>query len=479
MRLLPPLLRSSFVLVVGFLLAVGLWAPSPAQGQGFGVYEQGTCVMARAGATVAHGCGDGSSIYFNPANIASTSGVTVTLGGTLIAPQGSYTSGITGRESDLQNDPTPVPHLYATYRANDRLTIGFGTYVPYGLSTEWRPTFEGAFEGYDNGVQSIYLQPTLSYRVTDWLTVGGGPILSLSAVELNQRLDLSQQLASGGDTPENPNDDVYFSQLGIPFHTAFADTKLEATNETGFGANIGVTIHANDRLQLGARFTTPITVDFSGDATFTQVNTGLRLRTALSPQIPAGTPVDDVVAGQFSGDGTLTEQGIETELTFPAQVVVGTSFEATPQLTVMADYQWTGWSALGEIPLDFENDALDTERVLNYENTSAIRVGGQYQVNEDVSLRAGYLYNTPAASDASVTPLLPEAARNQFTLGFGWRPVDVLEVNAAYQYLGQNDRLGRVRDVREGEQVSSLSELNEGIYSFDAHLVGLTLTLYL
>ncbi|WP_240328137.1 OmpP1/FadL family transporter [Salinibacter ruber] len=459
-------------------LVAGLWAPSLVQAQGFGVYEQGSCAMARAGAAVADGCSDGSSIYFNPANISSTSGITVSLGGTLIAAQGSYTSGITGRESDLQNDPIPVPHLYATYRANDRLTVGLGTYVPYGLSTEWKSTFEGAFEGYNNAVQSIYIQPTISYQVTDWLTIGGGPILSLSAVELQQRLDLSQQLASGGDTPDT-NDDVYFSQLGIPFHTAFGDTKLEATNETGFGGNIGVNVRATERLQFGARFMTPITVDFSGDATFTQVNTGLRLRTALGPNIPAGTPIDNLVADQFSGDETLTNQSIETELTFPAQVVVGTSFNATPQLTVTADYQWTGWSAVGEIPLDFEKDALDDERVLNYENTSAIRVGGQYQLNDRLSLRAGYLYNESAAPDATVTPLLPEAGRNQFTLGFGWRPVDLLEVNAAYQYLGQNDRLGRVRDVRVGEEVSSLSELNEGIYSFDAHLVGLTLTLYL
>ncbi|MEF8865201.1 MAG: outer membrane protein transport protein [Salinibacter sp.] len=462
--------------VLSLFVVAGLGSASQTLAQGFAVYEQGSCVMARAGAAVANGCGDGSSIYFNPANIANMSGITVSVGGTLIAPQGSYTSGITGRESDLQNDPVPVPHIYATYEASDRLSLGIGTYVPYGLSTEWNPTFEGAFEGYDNSVQSIYIQPTISYQITDRITVGGGPILSVSAVELNQQLDLSQQRARGGDTPGNPDDDVFFSELGIPFHTAFGDTKLEATNETALGGNIGVGVRATNRLRFGARFTTPITVEFSGDATFTQRDTGLRLRTALGPNIPAGTPVDNVVAGQFSGDGSLTAQTIETEITFPAQLVVGTSFDATNRLTVMADYQWTGWSTLGEIPLDFEEDALDTERVLNYDNTSAFRVGGQYQALDQLMVRAGYLYNTPAAADASVTPLLPEAARNQFTLGLGWRPVDLLEIDVAYQYLGQNDRLGRVRDARVGEQVGSLSELNEGLYSFDAHLVGLTLT---
>jgi len=467
------------------LCALLLWTVSSTDvaAQGFGVYEQGTCVMSRAGATVADGCGDGSSIYFNPANLVDTEGLTISAGATVIAARGSYTSGLTGEESDLQNDPVPVPHLYAGYRFNDQMAAGLGVYVPYGLSTEWKPSFEGAFEGYDNGVQSIYVQPTFSYKITEKLRVGGGPIVAISAVELNQRLDLSTQRLTGGDTP-TPEDDIYFAELGIPHHTAFADAKLEGSNQIGFGANLGVTYQATDRLRFGARFTTPITVTFDGDATFTQVDTGLRLRTDLSPQLPAGTPVDQIVAPQFESGGTLVDQSIETEITFPAQLVIGTSVDVTPKLTVLADYQFNRWSSLGEIPLDFEQDALDTDRPLNYDDTHAFRIGGQYEVLDPLTARVGYLFNTAAAPDATVTPLLPEADRNQFTVGFGWQPTDLLEVNASYHYLGQNDRLGRVRDVREygdkfEEDVSSLADLNEGIYSFDAHLFGLTLTLHL
>jgi long-chain fatty acid transport protein len=433
--------------------------------------------MSRAGAAVAQGCEDGSSMFFNPANLVDTDGITLSAGATLIAAGGSYTSGITGEESDLQNDPIPVPHFYASYRFNDKTAAGLGVYVPYGLSTEWKPSFEGAFEGYNNGVQSIYVQPTFSYKVAERLRVGGGPIIAISAVELNQRLDLSAQRISGADTP-TPEDDVYFANIGIPHHTAFADAKLEGSNQIGFGANVGVTYQATDALRFGARFTSPVKVTFDGDATFTQVNTGLQTRAAL-PGIPAGTPVDQIVAPQFESGGPLVDQAIETEITFPAQVVVGTSFDVTPKLTVLADYQFTGWSSLGDIPLDFESDALDDERVLNYDNTHAFRFGGEYEIIDQVTARVGYLYNTAAAPDATVTPLLPESNRNQFTVGFGWQPTDLLQINASYQYLGQNDRLGRVRDVRPGESVESLAELNEGIYSFDAHLFGLTLTLHL
>lgn len=473
-----PLLRVLAVLLIG-----GLVAADSVQAQGFGVYEQGTCVMARAGATVASGCGDGSSIYFNPANVAGPGGVTVSLGATLIDASGEFIydytarAPYTGAEVELQNDPIPVPHAYATYGLNEKLGLGLGVYVPYGLETTW-PTklsdgsyFDGAFEGFENRVQALYVQPTIAYQVTPNLRVGTGPILTISSVELNQLLDLSQQTAvAGGPT---------FAQLGIPFHTAFARSKLEGNNELGFGANFGVSYQATDRLSLGARFTTPVTVSYEGDATFTQIQTGLTVPADLTRGgqvlIRAGTPVDNLLQPQFS-DGQLTSQTVETELTFPFQLVGGVSVQATEKLLLLADYQFTNWSTFDEISLEFEKLG-ERVREENYDDTHAIRVGAQYDVIDQLTARLGYLYNTPASPDEVVTPLLPESDRNQVTIGLGWRPTATLELNASYHLLLQNDRRGRVRGPRPGEALTT--DLNQGLYSFAANLFGTTLTLHL
>lgn len=443
--------------------------------------------MSRAGAAVAQGCEDGSSIYFNPAHIAGAQGTTVSLGATLIDANGDFTYDSIAeapgsvREVELQNDPIPVPHGYVTYGLNDRTGIGLGIYVPFGLETVWPQevadgrTFDGAFEGYDNRVQSIYLQPTIGYQVTPRLRVGGGPILAVSSVELNQLVDLSQ-------TP-TPGNGPTFGQLGVPFHTAFARTKLEGSNELGFGANIGASYQVTDRFTLGARFTTPIKVEYSGDASFEQIETGLTFP-ASSPLAqdlngdgsPDPTPADALLQSQFGEEGRLSDQGVETELTFPFQLVAGVSFQATERLLLLADYQLTGWSAFDEIPIDFEK-ATDTVREENYDNTHAMRLGAEYDVLDQLTARVGYLYNTAAAPDAVVTPLLPENDRNQFTLGIGWRPVETLEVNVSYHLLQQNSRRGRVRSELPGETIST--DLNQGLYEFGANLFGTTLTLYL
>jgi Long-chain fatty acid transport protein len=163
-------------------------------------------------------------------------------------------------------------------------------------------------------------------------------------------------------------------------------------------------------------------------------------------------------------------------LTFPAQVVAGLSFDATERLTLLADYQYTRWSSFDEIPIDFEK-APDQTRKENYNDTHALRLGGSYDLTEELTAQAGYFFNTPAAPDEVVTPLLPEAQRNQVTLGLGWRPTDLLEVHASYQLLLQNDRRGRVRGG-PSEQAPT-TDLNSGLYEFGANLFGTTLTLHL
>ena len=173
-----PGLRCSLLVLSLLVIGSATTAPS-ARAQGFSVYEQGTCTMALAGAGVAHPCGDASSIFFSPAGLLNTEGVTISAGATLIAAQGEFTSDYTRTQTELQNDPIPAPHLYGAWRATADLAVGLGVYVPYGLETQWPSDWDGAFEGDDNGVESIYIQPTAAYQITDRIRVGAVPFSAL------------------------------------------------------------------------------------------------------------------------------------------------------------------------------------------------------------------------------------------------------------------------------------------------------------
>lgn len=459
------------------LMVAGALVASPAtelDAQGFSLNEYATCAMARAGTAAAEGCGDGSSVAYNPAGLAEIEGFTASAGGLLVATSGSFTSDFTGEETDLTTDAVPAPHAFAAYGVDDRVTVGLGLYVPYGLETTWPLDFEGRFSGYDNSLQSIYVQPTAAVELTDRLSVGAGAALVIGSVELNQRLDLSRQAVPGGGVPPGTT----FGDLGIPVGTDFADASLEASGATGVAGSFGVQYQIHERVRVGARYLSRATLDYEGDALFQPVSTGIVLPADNPFGVPAGTPLDAVLqaAGLFAPGGPLSDQGVTTEITMPDQLVAGVSVRATPRLRLLADWHWQNWSEFDRIPLRFDI-APDEIRIENFEDTHTLRLGAEYRTDSRVTLRGGYIYHGPAAPDETVTPLLPEARRHEATAGLGWRISPRFRINVAYQYVGQRDRRGRVREPPSGQPPTT--DLNSGVYGFEGHLFSSTLTLHL
>src|SRR4051812_21057594 len=274
-----------------------------AAGQGYGVYEQSACAMARAGAAVAAPCDDGSAIFFNPAAIGiQRDGSRLSGGATLIGPRGDFT-GFDGRTNGTMKDSwTPAPTAYYTRPVGDRLALGVGIFAPFGLTIEWPVDFAGRFVSYKTVLQAAYLQPTVAYKINDRVAIGGGPDFVFSSLELNQRVDLaSQQLAPG----------ITFAQLGVPTGTDFANFKISGS-DFSLAGHIGVLVKAGDKLSFGARYLSRHTIK-RDDLTLesTQISTALRTPIPL-PGIPAGTPVDTLLAPQFAGGARLSSQSAAT-----------------------------------------------------------------------------------------------------------------------------------------------------------------------
>src|SRR2546428_6324421 len=89
--------------------------PALLAAQGFGIYEQGTCPMGRAGTGVAAPCADGSAIFFNPAGLAGLKGGHATIGVTLLNVDGGFTDDIFQQKSNLEDPLLAVPQAYFSY----------------------------------------------------------------------------------------------------------------------------------------------------------------------------------------------------------------------------------------------------------------------------------------------------------------------------------------------------------------------------
>jgi long-chain fatty acid transport protein len=452
-----------------FLTGIALALPGGGalSGQGFGLNEIGACALARGFANTGAPCKDASTIFWNPAATTALSGWAISVGAASIALEGKFRQDTTGREFD-SNAPTAfVPSAFVNYhKASSKASYGLGFYVPYGLTSQWTDDFPGRFQAQKASLHTIYLQPNFAWQINkDW-SVGGGPIVGFSSVELKQSQDLSGVTATTGIT---------FGQLGIPRNTEFARVQLKG-DAVGYGAQIGVMGHLNSEWTVGARYLTSIKFNYDdADATFTQVPTNLVLGgTLLPPFFVAGAQIDALVAPQFATGGKLHAQSASTKITHPAQFGLGFGYTGFKNVSLDADYAWTGWKKFDMLDLTFPGDTTLNKHLLEqYNNTSAIRIGAEYTIpNKQWQVRAGFAGVASAAPAETVTPLLPEQDRGYYTLGVGI-PFGRYAIDGSYAYIRTPGARGRI--VERNTTAQTAAQLNTGVYSLNANIFAVSL----
>jgi long-chain fatty acid transport protein len=436
-------------------------AATTANAQGLSVHSLSACALGRSAGGVADPCADGSAIFYNPAAIITQPGI-AGAGVLAIHTASSFTYDVGGSWDGTQPIQFP-PHVWIAGRITPAIAMGIGAAVPYGLTTEWPLDFEGRFTGYDNTLRAIYIQPTIAVQVMNGrLALGLGFDVVNGMVEIRRRVDLART--------NIPNSDLQFSAVGVPDGTDFADARLAAdTWATTFHA--GLLYRPSQRWALGIRYLHSAELDLIGDAQFEQVTTGLLLPPGNPLGVPAGTPIDVVLASQFGSGAPLGDQSLATIIELPNQFVAGIRFSATSSLKLLLDYQWTGWETFDYAALDFANAPADT-LYLDFHNASTFRFAAELVPRVGFTIRSGVMYSEEATPDIA-TPLLPEARRVSFAGGLGYNVTKRLRADGGFEVVLQGDRRGGVRPRESREQVAA--ELKVGTYSANAITGALTL----
>lgn len=450
---------------IGVAVAAALAIPAISHAQGFGLSEIGSCAVGRGFAVTAGGCHDASTIFWNPAAAASLDGWSALVGAADIAINGRFEQDTSHNVYKTDIPHAIVPHFFINHHSpGSRAAFGLGFYVPYGLTSQWGPEFPGVFSSQKASLATFYVQPNVAWKVNDRWSIGGGPIVGHSSVELIQALDLSTQSPAPG---------VTFAMLGIPANTRFATARMKGS-AFGYGAQIGVSGRLNESWTVGLRVLSPITFKYdNADAYFHQDSTGLVLAANNPLNLPAGTKVDAILAPEFQKGATLDTQKVNTKITHPAQVQLGFEYTGIKDWSLEADYAWIGWSAFKELPVTFADSSLSRTQFEDYNNSSAIRLTAEYLWRNAVRLRAGFAGVASAAPATTVTPLLPEQDREYANFGFGLPMGSHWALDAAYSHTFTNGRRGRVVERLNRNQTAD--QLNSGVYWLTGNIISVSL----
>lgn len=424
------LVRVTALAVLG-LVAVAL----PAGAAGFGLFEQGTKAMGLAGAFTAQ-ADDASAMWHNAGGLAFTEKRSFLAGVTYITFTEGKFKGIagyapgpnaTGEQVTLQ---AYVPHAYWAQSINDEWKFGLGIESPFGLTTEWKnpATFPGRYLSTKAALRAIDLNPTLAWKVTPNFGLGFGAIFRFSDVEL---------------------------QRYVPFQNPFTGQvvnvgriKLDSSFEQGYGWNIGLLHRYNESFSWGLSYRSKVKVDYDGTARFTQISTG----------IPA---LDAIIASRIPFNQDLD---VKTSIDFPDMASLGVNLAFSPSVRLELDANWTGWSSFDELPISFTQvPPLSSVVAENWDDAYNYRAGLSWTTSPVNEWRFGYVYDETPQPDGSVSPLLPDANRSGFTVGFGHK-FSATSLDLALMYLPFDERTTR----------SNYDGFN-GTYNTTAWLFGATL----
>jgi long-chain fatty acid transport protein len=418
--------------------ALGTLAALPLRAAGFSIFEQGSKAMGMAGAFTAQ-ADDPSALFHNAGGIAFFDHTEFAAGATWIHSteadfQGANPfpgTGARGEQEALSEFP---PHLYWVQPINPTLAFGLGVETPFGLTTEWQnpESFAGRFISTKAALRAIDVNPTIGWRSGNF-GIGVGAIARFSDVELQRRL------------PQNN-----------PFTQRIADVArvtLSSDFNEGYGWNVGILHKVNPSFSWGLSYRSKITVDYEGDARFTQILTGIpQFDLAVSRAIP------------FDQDVPLT-----TSIEFPDEASLGLAFGITPNLLVETDFNWTGWSSFDELTIDFtDRNQFDSTIPQQWEDANNYRIGLRWTVSPASQLRFGYVFDETPQPEEAVSPLLPDADRNGFTIGYGW--TGGLKLDLAVMYLPFEERTRERSFIINGRPENPFL----GTYNTTAWLFGTT-----
>ena len=407
-------------------------ATSTALAAGFQLTEQSSLGAGRAYAGAGIVGDDLSAVHYNPAGMTLLEGTRFQAGGVWIGLNADYSSDISGESENGRLKGQMIPAGYVTHQVNDQVWLGFAMTVPFGMGTEYSKDWEGAGRGTNAKIYTFDMNPSIAWKVSDFLSIGGGISVQYAKAELGMGLhhDLLGKIGHG---------------------------KVEA-DSWDWGFNLGVMISPTDKLRFGLAYRSSIEHEAEGDTKLSNIT---------------NTMLNELLEGQ--------NLAMTTTIETPDTVMLTGTWEATDQLRLSGLIRWANWSKFKE--LNIENDlpfVVESKlgsmasqfKKLSIENdwqdTWLFSVGADYKINSAFTVRGGIAYETSPIDDQSTRmAVIPDTDRVWLSLGASWYATKDLQFDVGATYLmGVGDK--DLYDDLKSEGGKKIGEYD----SLDAYLLG-------
>lgn len=369
-----------------FLMAFAL-AGAVTYAGGYRVSTQGNRALAMGHTGVAV-VNSAELAFFNPAGLVYLENkLTVSAGATAVFSDVAWQNQEFGLSAETDN-PVGTPfYLNAAYKINDNLSVGLSVTTPYGSTVEWPQDWAGSHLVNDISLQAFYIQPLVSYKIADWVSVGGGPIFVTGSVNFNRNLNRTLTDIDGNR----------------------ANVTIDDSGVTDWGWSASAMFTPTEDFRVGVNYRSEVTLSAEGgSADFENV-----------PNTPMA-PFSDTT--------------FDASLPMPAELTVGVSYELDENWLFAFDYNRNFWGVYESLDITFANGTV-SENARNYEDSNIWRLGAQYRATDKFLLRAGYYYDQSPVQEGYFAPETPRNDSQGFTAGLSIDVTSSLALDASFAYI--------------------------------------------
>lgn len=357
----------------GFLLA------GTAAAGGLYVNELSTSSQGNAGAGRGAWVPDASATLHNPASMTRledhgfASGLSLVAGNVRFDPDSNSPSGTASGGNQV--GVAPLASFSYAHRLSDRVRLGLSFFSLSGSALDPDNDWAGRFELRKLSLLTISISPTAAIRVTDWLSIGGGPIASYGVLNW----DLKAEFPPASGTERN--------------------VQLDQLNDWQAAGRVGLLLHPREDFSLSVYYNSETKFDLSG-----------------SVDGPAGLSPD-----------------VDAEMPLAQLVEVSAYWQATERLALLGTFNWEDWSAANELTVTLAS--LTVDATTGFEDTYKVGLGANYRVSDRWLLQTGVLYDTSALKNKDRSTAIPVDEQIRFSLGAQHDLNDAVSLGMSFTYV--------------------------------------------
>ncbi len=370
------------------------------------LYNVGPKSATMAGAFVGR-ADNTEAIFDNPAGLAFQKG----LGFRINVSYYSYAVKAGSEEpqrTDMSSEQQLIGSIFVAYTYKERVSIGVGAFTPYSLATKWPSIWPGDPLCIYSELNVFTIRPALAVKINNSISVGAG----LDIIRSNVRWDF-----------HNIHSTLFYPRRD------WVINELNASGN-GIGFTAGLLIKLSDIFQIGGKYQTNVDMDLRGRNTY-----GFNIIDIYDIDTPDLTPDGDATKPEF-----YSLQKVIFSLPLPSEIVVGFMLAPAKRFTLQADVQRTGWSRFEKWEFvaanpedsyfpgsqegeDRNGDPVNGAREgveLDMKDTWSFKLGGEYYLKKELSVRMGYARHLSPFDNKNLTPALPLLPRNVVAFGVGY-----------------------------------------------------------